>query len=93
VDGSAFNKYDFFDSDDLNKSDEGSFLKAAVKVVPALIPVISPWYIAARLSLSTADLAAKVGKMFPGVSSNNEILSYLEGLNAAWTESSSDAAG
>ena len=92
VDGSTFNKYDFFDSDDIEKSPEGSLLKAAVKVAPALIPVISPWYIAARLALSTADLAAKVGKMLPGVSSNNTILSYLEGLNAAWTESTSDAA-
>lgn len=92
VDGSTFNQYDFFDSDDLNKKTRGSLLKAAVKVAPALISNISPWYIGARLALSSADLVAKIGKMLPGVSSDNKVLSYLEGLNAAWTTSTSDDA-
>jgi len=90
VDGSTLNKYDFFDSDDLDKSVGGSFLKAAVKVAPALIPTISPWYIAARVGLSMADLAGKVMKMTTG--SENETASWLEGLNAAFTQSTSDYA-
>ena len=89
-DGSWINKYDFFDSDDLEKSTKGSLMKSVVKVAPALIPTISPWYIGARVLLSSVDLFAKVGKMLPGVGSDSPILSYLEGINAAATQSTSD---
>ena len=89
-DGSWINQYDFFDSDDLQKSPEGSLMKSVVKVAPALIPTIAPWYIGARVILSSADLFAKVGKMIPGIGSDSPILSYLEGINAAATQSTSD---
>lgn len=89
-DGSPVNKYDFFDSDDLEKSAKGSLMKSIVKVAPALIPTIAPWYIGARVISSSADLFAKVGKMLPGVGSDSPMLSYLEGLNAAATQSTSD---
>ena len=87
-DGSAINKYDFFDSDDLEKSAGGSMLKAALKVAPALIPTIAPWYVGARVLLGATDLFAKVGKMTTG--SNSPFLSKLEGINAAWTQQTSD---
>lgn len=90
VDGSKFNKYDFFDSDDIKKSPGGSLLKAAVKIAPALIPAVSPWYIMGRVLLSSADLFGKVGKMLPGVGSENPTLSWLEGLNKSFTMSTSD---
>ena len=89
-DGSWVNQYDFFDSDDLEKSPTGSLMKSVVKVAPALIPTIAPWYIGARVLLNSADLFAKVGKMIPGIGSESPILSYLEGLNAASTQSTSD---
>ena len=89
-DGSWVNQYDFFDSDDLEKSSKGSLMKSVVKVAPALIPTIAPWYIGARVLLSSTDLFAKVGKMIPGIGSESPMLSYLEGLNAAATQSTSD---
>ena len=89
-DGSWINQYDFFDSDDLQKSSTGSLMKSVVKVAPALIPTIAPWYIGARVLLNSADLFAKVGKMIPGIGSESPMLSYLEGLNAAATQSTSD---
>lgn len=89
-DGSWINQYDFFDSDDLEKSPTGSLMKSVVKVAPALIPTIAPWYIGARVLISSADLFAKVGKMIPGIGNNSPKLSYLEGLNAAMTQSTSD---
>ena len=89
-DGSWLNTYDFFDSDDLEKSAKGSLMKSVVKIAPALIPTIAPWYIGARILLSSADLFAKVGKMLPGVGSESPLLSYLEGINAAFTQSTSD---
>lgn len=48
-DGSWVNQYDFFDSDDLEKSPTGSLMKSVVKVAPALIPSIAPWYVGARV--------------------------------------------
>jgi hypothetical protein len=60
-------------------------MKSVVKVAPALIPSIAPWYVGARVLLSSADLFAKVGKMIPGIGSESPMLSYLEGLNAATT--------
>lgn len=89
-DGSWLNTYDFFDSDDLEKSAKGSLMKSVVKIAPALIPTIAPWYVGARVLLSSADLFAKVGKMLPGVGSESPLLSYLEGINAAATQSTSD---
>ena len=89
-DGSWLNTYDFFDSDDLEKSTKGSLMKSIVKIAPALIPTIAPWYVGARVLLSSADLFAKVGKMLPGVGSESPLLSYLEGINAAATQSTSD---
>ena len=90
TDGSKYNKYDFFDSDDLEKSPGGSLMKAVVKIAPALIPAVSPWYLGARVALAATDLFAKVGKLLPGVSSNNQTLSWLEGINKAATMSTSD---
>lgn len=87
-DGSAINKYDFFDSDDLEKSTQGSLLKAAVKIAPALIPAVSPWYIGLRTILGASDLFAKVGKM--AIGSDSPFLSYIEGVNQAWTQQTSD---
>jgi hypothetical protein len=44
VDGSAWNKYDFFDSDDLEqKSITGSILKNAALVGSMFIPYVGPW--------------------------------------------------
>jgi len=65
-------------------------MKSIVKIAPALIPTIAPWYVGARVLLSSADLFAKVGKMLPGVGSESPLLSYLEGINAAATQSTSD---
>ena len=90
-DGSIANKYDFFDSDDIKKSTFGSMVKAAVKIAPALIPSpIAPWYIGARVGLSTLDLMGKLGKIFTGSDSPNS--SYLEAINKTFTESQSDDA-
>ena len=91
VDGSPINKYDFFDSDDLQKSFGGSMVKAAVKIAPALIPTVSPWYIGARVILETSDLLGKILKMAT-VESDNSFASWLEGFNQATTMSSSDFA-
>jgi hypothetical protein len=44
VDGSAWNKYDFFDSDDLEqKSFTGSVMRNLALVGTMFIPYVGPW--------------------------------------------------
>jgi hypothetical protein len=58
VDGSAINKYDFFDSDGLDKSITGTVMKTAAAIAPILIPAVAPYYCAA---LATREIL----KAFP----------------------------
>jgi hypothetical protein len=37
VDGTGVNKYDFFDSDDLDKSTAGTIFKTIATIIPAVI--------------------------------------------------------
>lgn len=58
IDGSAWNKYDFFDSDGLDKSVSGTVAKTVLKVAPMLIPYVGPVY-----GALTAGI--ELGKLFP----------------------------
>lgn len=81
-DGSTLNKYDFFDSDDINqKSVGGSILKNAALVGTMFIPYVGP--VVAGLSIATqlAGLGATLGKMIVG--SDSPTLSAIEG----WSKS------
>ena len=90
TDGSTLNTYDFFDSDDKEKSMTGTLMKSIVKVAPAFIPYVGPWYIAARIGLNSMDLFSKIGKMVAGSDSPN--LSAIEGFTASLGTSTSDYA-
>ena len=90
TDGSALNTYDFFDSDDKEKGMTGTLMKSVVKVAPAFIPYVGPWYIAARIGLNSMDLFSKIGKMVAGSDSPN--LSAIEGFAASLGTSTSDYA-
>lgn len=77
-DGSALNKYDFFDSDDINqKSAIGSVMKNAALVGTMFLPYVGP--VVAGLSIATqlAGLGATLGKMLIG--SDSPTLSAIEG--------------
>jgi hypothetical protein len=76
------------DSDDLEKSITGTLVKSVIKVAPAFIPGISPWYIGARVGLNTIDLFTKIGKMVVGSDSPN--LSALEGFAKSTNTTASD---
>ena len=90
TDGSFANKFDFFDADDKDKSVGGSLVRATMKVVPAFIPGVAPWYIGARVVLSLGDLVPKLGKMFGG--RDNPTLSTIEGFAHTFDFSKSDEA-
>lgn len=78
TDGSAINKYDFFDSDGVDKSVTGSLVRNAVSILPMFIPGVSPWYIGAGIALETTKVLATLGKVFSG--SDNKFLSSVEGF-------------
>lgn len=78
TDGSAINKYDFFDSDGLDKSLGGSLMRNAVTIIPMLIPGVNSWYIGSRIALETSKMFSTLGKVFTG--SDNKFLSSVEGF-------------
>lgn len=56
VDGSKANKYDFFDSDSLDKNVFGSIMKNTFKIAPMFVPYVGPVYI----GMGIANELAKV---------------------------------
>lgn len=78
TDGSFWNKYDFFDSDDIQqKSVGGTLLKNLVLVGSMFLPYVGPWIAGASVAVQGAGLLATLGKMTFGSDSPN--LSAIEG--------------
>lgn len=78
TDGSVWNKYDFFDSDDLDqKSIGGSIMKNLALVGTMFIPYVGPWVAGVSIATQLAGLSATLGKMFLG--SDSPTLSAIEG--------------
>lgn len=88
VDGSTANKYDFFDSDGIDKSITGSMARAVAQIAPVFVPYVGEVYVGTRILLSLSELIPTIGKIFSG--SDNEFLSRIEGINKALSFSSSD---
>lgn len=81
VDGSNANKYDFFDSDDLEqKSFIGNTLKNLALVGSMFLPVVGKPIIAASIATQSVGLLGALGKMFLG--SENETVNNLH----AWSK-------
>lgn len=58
IDGSKWDKYNFFDSDDLDKSVIGTMAKTAFKVGMMFIPGVGKYY-------GAMTAAKELGKLFP----------------------------
>lgn len=81
-DGSWWNQYDFFDSDDLEqKSIGGTVLKNLALVGTMFIPYVGPWITGISIATQLAGLGATLGKMLVG--SDSPTLSAIEG----WSQS------
>lgn len=77
-DGSKWNKYDFFDSDDIDqKSVGGTTLKNLALVGTMFIPYVGPWITGLSLVPQIVGLTGTLGKMFTG--SESPVFSALEG--------------
>lgn len=95
VDGSKLNKYDFFDSDGLDKSIGGTLMKTAVKTLPMLIPYVGPVFGAAGAALALATLTPTLAKSLNGLFSTNDndfgqAMSKFEGYMERFNSSTSD---
>lgn len=78
TDGSFWNKYDFFDSDDLNgKGVVPTAIKNLALVGSMFIPYVGPWITGLSIATQTAGMLATLGKM--AVGSDNATLSEIEG--------------
>lgn len=78
TDGSVWNKYDFFDSDDLDKSLTGTVAKQVASIVPMLLPGVSPIYVGVGIAKEFGKVMSTVGKMVFG--SDSPTLSKMEGF-------------
>ena len=93
TDGSTWNKLDFLDSDDIEKSFGGSLMRAAAQIVPAFIPGVDVWYIGARVGLGLAQILPAVGKTFEslsGIETENSLFNKLEAWDKSLSFSQSD---
>lgn len=88
TDGSAWNKFDFLDSDDKKKSFAGNLFKNALKIVPAFIPGIAPYYIGLRVGINTMGLMATIGNMITG--NNCDLFHGIEAYTKSMKTSQSD---
>ena len=78
TDGSEWNKYDFFDSDNIEqKSIGGSVLKNLALVGTMFIPYVGPWITGLSIATQMSGLLGTLGKMAMG--SESQIFSNLEG--------------
>lgn len=71
VDGSKWNKYDFFDSDDLDKSMTGTIAKSVVKVAPLFIPGVGGWYAGLGAAMELGKLLPTLYKSITGIASGD----------------------
>lgn len=78
TDGSVWNKFDFFDSDDLDQKGMGSsLLKNAALVGSMFIPYVGPVITGLSVATQTAGLLATLGKLVAG--NDSPILNNIQG--------------
>ena len=77
--GSALNTVDFLDSDDIQKSPLGSFVKNASLIGSFFLPYVGTAIAGATIFQQAAGLGATLGKIALG--SDNSTMNWLEGLS------------
>lgn len=89
VDGSWANKFDFFDSDDVDqKNGVGSLMRNAALVGSMFLPFGIGWAITGvTLATKFVGLAGTLGKMIAG--SDHPTLSAMEGFSKSWSRENS----
>lgn len=81
VDGEKWNKYDFFDSDGLEKSIGGIAAKTAVTLIPYMIPYVREFWGAVNVSKELSKLLPVLGKAFNGIFNGDPESDLIKDLN------------
>ena len=93
---SSFNKYDFFDSDDLEKSISGNIAKNLVAILPMFIPVVGKAYsgifVVRELAKSMPMLYGIATGLAGAEETESEILNKVSAYGQKFTTSVSDYA-
>lgn len=82
VDGSKANKYDFFDSDSLDKSVTGTVMKTVATLAPLFVPQVSGYYGAALVGANLLDILPSIYKSTLGLAIDAEtpFLNQMQGI-------------
>lgn len=94
VDGEGINKYDFFDSDSLDKSVSGSIAKAAATIAPLFFgPYVAGAYsgilVGRELAKSLPMLSGMVGSLF-GLTEDNRVINSIAAVGQKFTGGTSE---
>lgn len=95
VDGKGANKYDFFDSDGLDKSVTGTVMKSAAAIAPMFMgPYVAPIYsglLVGRELMKTLPMLYGLTTAWFDMPAENGTLNKLAGIGQALTTGTSDA--
>lgn len=95
VDGKGANKYDFFDSDGLDKSVTGTIMKSAAAIAPMFMgPYVAPIYsglLVGRELMKTLPMLYGLTTAWFDMPAENATLNKLAGIGQALTTGTSDA--
>lgn len=92
VDGSNANKYDFFDSDSLDKSVTGTVMKTVATLAPLFIPGVGGYYGAVLVGANLLDILPSIYKSTIGLAIDSETptLNLMQGLGRSLKGSKSE---
>lgn len=84
---SWINRYDFFDSDGKDKNAMGVIMRNAVSIIPMFVPVVSPYYIGASVSMQFGKVLTTLGRM---VDDDNDFFNNAEGFLSSFESGTSE---
>lgn len=90
TDGSKGNKYDFFDSDSLDKSVTGTVMKTAATLAPLFIPGVNAYYGGALIGAELFDILPTIYKSTLGLNQDTPALNMIQGMGRTFKNGQSE---
>lgn len=90
VDGSAANKYDFFDSDGLDKSVTGTVMKTVTSLAPLFVPYVNLVYGGAMIGAQLMDILPTIYKSTLGLNEDTPTANLIQGIGRTFKGSKSE---
>lgn len=90
VDGSAANKYDFFDSDGLDKSVTGTVMKTVTSLAPLFVPYVNLVYGGAMIGAQLLDILPTIYKSTLALNEDTPTANLIQGIGRTFKGSTSE---